>query len=78
MSHVLISDLLKPCLFLDYVLVIVSLVTLKRLSVPCSHLDVKVIEITVQQDMHFFFQIWSFSFFDQIELRSLFKCFGNG
>lgn len=29
MSYMLISDLLKPCLFFDCVLVIVSLVTLK-------------------------------------------------
>lgn len=54
MSRVLITDLLKPCLFFDCVLVIVSLVTLKGSLPPCSHLDVKVIEIAVQQKYAFF------------------------
>lgn len=36
MSDVLISDLLKPCLFLDCVLVIVSLVTLKGSLSPAA------------------------------------------
>lgn len=34
MSPVLITDLLKPCLFFDCVLVIVSLVTLKGSQSP--------------------------------------------
>lgn len=54
MSNVLISDLLKPCLFFDCVLVIVSLVTLKGSLPPCSHLDVMVIEYAVQQGYAFF------------------------
>lgn len=53
MSDVLISDLLDPCFVFDCVLVIVSLVTLKRLSVPFSHLIVTVIEIMVQQGYAF-------------------------
>ncbi len=52
MSHVLISDLLKPCLFFDCLLVIVT-GHFKRLSVPCTDLD--VIEITVQQGNAYIF-----------------------
>lgn len=36
MSHVLISDLLKPCFFFDCLLVIVSLVTLKDSQSPAA------------------------------------------
>lgn len=36
MSRVLITDLLKPCLFFDCVLVIVSLVTLKGSLPPAA------------------------------------------
>lgn len=41
MSYVLMSDSLKPCLFFDCVLVIVSLVTL-GLFVHCRHPDIKM------------------------------------
>lgn len=49
MSHVLISDLVKPCLFICFGYCVTG--HFKRL--PCSHVDGKSLRLRLNEDMHF-------------------------